>query len=308
MRDPIIIGARGSKLSLWQANLVAAKLEKITSARVEVKKIKTTGDKILDSPLAKIGDKGLFVKEIEVALSVSEIDLAVHSAKDLPTETPSDLTIAAILKRDDHHDALISREKLTLNDLPQNATIGTSSLRRKAQLLNFRQDFKFADLRGNVETRIRKMNEGQFDAIILSAAGLDRLGLSEIITERISTDICLSAVGQGTIAVEARKDDSEMFELLKHLDHEPTRVAVLAERSLLRRLEGGCQVPIGAHGEIEGGELELEAIVASLDGKDLIRGTIFGDPSDPEATGLALAQKLLDKGAGAILAEIRSMA
>lgn len=301
----IIIGSRGSQLAFWQANYVASFLKERGIDQIEIKKIKTTGDKILDAPLAKIGDKGLFVKEIELALSSGEIDLAVHSMKDVPTEIPSNLKIAAILKREDPRDVLISRDNLSLFSLPPGVAIGTSSLRRKAQLLHLRPDFQMVDVRGNLDTRLRKMAEGQFEAMILSAAGIDRLGWSDRITQRIPSEVCLSAVGQGAIGVEIRKDDLEMGEAVSSLDDFATHIAILAERALMKRLEGGCQVPIGALGQIQDGKLSLQAVVASLDGEKLFRDEITGSSDEAESLGVRLAEKLLEMGADEILREIR---
>lgn len=306
MGREIVIGTRGSRLALWQANFVAEAISsKNPSYSVSLRKIKTTGDKILDSPLAKIGERGLFVKEIEHALSRGEVDLAVHSMKDVPTEIPTELTIAAMTEREDPFDALISREGNHLNDLPNGAVIGTSSLRRRAQLLAHRPDLNFVDLRGNVDTRVRKMYEQNLDAIILSGVGLIRLGWGERITERISYDVMLPGVGQGVIAIEVRKDDQDMLELVRLLNDSITESSVLAERALLRRLEGGCQVPLGALGVIEDNKLVLEAAVASVDGSKLIRDSMEDEPEQPEELGIRLAERLLEQGADKILEEIR---
>ncbi|MFZ3062634.1 MAG: hydroxymethylbilane synthase [Actinomycetota bacterium] len=306
MARQIVIGTRGSRLALWQANFVAEAIKsKNRGYGVSLKKIKTTGDKILDSPLAKIGDKGLFVKEIEHVLARGEVDLAVHSMKDLPTDIPADLTIAAVTKREDPFDALISREGTRLKDLRPGAVIGTSSLRRRAQLLAYRPDLTFVDLRGNVDTRVRKMYEQNLDAIILSGVGLIRLGWGDRITERISYDVMVPGVGQGAIAIEARRDDQEILELASLLNDSTTERAVLAERALLRRLEGGCQVPLGALAVIEDHKLVLEAAVASVDGSELIRDSMEGEPEQPEELGIRLAEKLLERGADIILEEIR---
>ncbi len=302
----VVIGTRGSRLALWQANFVAEAINsKNPGYGVSLKKVKTTGDKILDSPLAKIGDKGLFVKEIEHALTRGEVDLAVHSMKDLPTDIPAGLTIAAVTKREDPFDALISREGNRLKDLRPGAVIGTSSLRRRAQLLAYRPDLTFVDLRGNVDTRVRKMFEQNLDAIVLSGVGLIRLGWGDRITERISYDVMIPGVGQGAIAIEARRDDQEILELASLLNDSTTERAILAERALLRRLEGGCQVPLGALAVIEDGKLILEAAVASVDGSELIRDSMKGEPEQPEELGIRLAEKLLERGADKILEEIR---
>lgn len=307
MSKKVIIGTRGSKLALWQANFVANKLKSADQElEVEIKTIKTKGDKILDVSLAKIGGKGLFVKEIELALIRGEVDLAVHSMKDLPTEIPEELKLGAILERDDPRDALISKDGLTLAELPQASRVGTSSLRRQAQLLNWRADFTLVDVRGNLDTRIRKMKEGQFEAIIVSSAGVDRMGWQDLITERIPPDILLPAVGQGTIAVEVRTNDDYMTGLTSIINHRPTQLAILAERALMRRLEGGCQVPVGALGKADDDKLELQGIVASLDGKRLLKDSIQGASAQAESLGTALADKLLAQGADEILKEIRA--
>ncbi|MBE0446841.1 MAG: hydroxymethylbilane synthase [Actinobacteria bacterium] len=303
-----ILGTRGSKLALWQSNHIASILTEKAGVEVELKIIKTQGDKILDAPLSKIGDKGLFVKEIETALIEGEADLAVHSSKDVPTAIPEQLMLGAFLERADARDVLISKSGKNLLNLPEGAVIGTSSLRRRAQILNRRPDLKIEDVRGNLDTRLRKMDEGLFDAIILAAAGLDRMGWNEGITERISPDVMLSAVGQGAIAVEIRKNDKEMLDLMKHLEDPVTRAAVTAERALLRELEGGCQIPIGAFGVVEDGKLKLDGMVAGLDGKKLVRGIIIGDPQEAEELGVQLADKLRDIGADEILAEVRAEA
>ncbi len=301
----ILIGTRGSQLAVWQAEFVAKNLKKFFSGQVELVRIKTTGDKILDSPLAKIGGKGLFVKEIEEALLKGKIDLAVHSMKDVPTEFPDGLKVGAMLEREDPGDALISKENRKLKDLSENAIVATSSLRRKAQLLNFRPDLKVVDVRGNLDTRVKKMEAGLFDAIILAMAGLIRMGWKEKITESISLDIMLPAVGQGSIGIETRKDDKEIAELVSNLNHEETYNSLVAERAFLRELEGGCQVPIGALGKAEKGKLELSGMVASLDGKILIRDTVSGKSEEAENLGILLAQKLLARGAREILKGIR---
>jgi len=301
-----ILGTRGSKLAMWQSEHVASILQEKADVEVELKIIKTQGDKILDVALSKIGDKGLFVKEIETALLEGEADLAVHSSKDVPTQIPNGLTLGAFLKRVDPRDVLISKSGEGIDGLPEGAVVGTSSLRRIAQVLNRRPDLQIKDVRGNLDTRLRKMDEGLFDAIILAAAGLDRMGWSEGITERISSDIMLSAVGQGAIAVEIRENDEEMLELMKHLDDPATRAAVTAERALMRELEGGCQIPIGSLGTVENGVLRLDGMVASLDGTRLIRDEVLGNPQEAEALGITLADKLKAQGADEILAEVRA--
>lgn len=305
--NKVVIGSRGSALAMWQTNHVAEMLRQKFGVETEIVRIKTTGDKILDSPLAKIGSKGLFVKEIEIALQEKRIDLAVHSAKDVPTETPEGLVIAAFLEREDPRDALISKDGSILSELPRGAMVGTSSLRRRAQLLHFRPDLQLVDVRGNVDTRLRKMNEGQFDAIILAKAGLKRMGHEGDITEVISTDVMLPAVGQGSIAVECRADDERILEMLAEINHPDTGCAVKAERALMRELEGGCQVPIGAYARIEDSRLVMDAMIASLDGKVLIRDRIEGSPDEAESLGRELARRLYQAGGSDILEEIRKM-
>lgn len=305
MRPDLVIGTRGSQLAMWQAEFVRSKILAAYGGQVTLKKIKTTGDKILDSPLAKIGDRGLFVKEIEVALAKKEVDLAVHSMKDLPTEILPELTVGAYLKRDNPADALISREGKGLDDLPEGAVIGTSSLRRKAQLMAYRPDFRFVDMRGNVDTRLRKLEEQKLDAILLSGAGLTRLGWEDKITERIPTDIVVPAVGQGVIAVEIRKDDEEMLEVADDLNDTTTQYCVVAERAFSLAIEGGCQIPMGALAEIDGGVMKLRAVVASLDGKTILKDYIEGDPSEGDRMGQNLALRMIEAGADKILDEIR---
>ena len=305
-RKKFVLGTRGSKLALWQSEHVASILTEKAGVEVELKTIKTQGDKILDVALAKIGDKGLFVKEIETALMEGEVDFAVHSSKDVPTQIPEPLMLGAFLKRADPRDVLISKTGQGLDDLPAGSVIGTSSLRRVAQVLHRRPDLKIADVRGNLDTRLRKMEEGLFDAIILAAAGLDRMGWNEGITERIPSSVMLSAVGQGAIAVEVRKGDEDVLKLMAYLEDSTTRAAVTAERALLRELEGGCQIPIGALGTFEDGKLRLDGMVASLDGTRLIRDSIAGDPAEADALGVSLANKLIEMGADDILAEVRA--
>jgi len=293
---------------MWQTRHVEALLKERFGVETEIVRIKTTGDKILDSPLAKIGSKGLFVKEIEIALQERRIDIAVHSAKDVPTETPAGLVIKAFLEREDPRDVLISRDRTPLSALPRGAVVATSSLRRRAQLLHYRPDLKLTDVRGNVDTRLRKMNEGQFDAIILARAGVKRLGYEEHITEIISPDIMLHAVGQGSIAIECRDEEGEIVAMVEALSHRETALAVRAERALMRALEGGCQVPIGAHGMFRDSRLVLEGVVASVDGTRLVRDVMEGPADDPEKLGTDLAEVLLGKGAEEILDEIRRAA
>ena len=306
-KNNIIIATRGSKLALWQAEWVRAGLLKINpDLNIELKKIKTTGDKILDVPLARVGGKGLFVKEIEEAMLRGEADMAVHSMKDVPADLPEGLHLCAICKREDPRDALIAGTQTmkTFNELPQGARIGTSSLRRICQALNIRPDLKITQLRGNVDTRIRKLDEGGFDAIILAAAGVKRLGRADRITEILSPALCLPAAGQGAVGIECRVDDEFMNGLLKKLDHEETSVCVRAERAFLKKLEGGCQAPIAAYAELKDGDIVIEGLVGSLKGETLIKDVMQGKPENAGILGATLAEKMLSQGAGEILAGI----
>ena len=306
--DEIRIGTRGSSLALYQANWVKQCLEdKYPHLTVTLKKIKTKGDKILDSPLAKIGGKGLFVKEIEDALLRKDIDIAVHSMKDVPTEIPSRLHIAAIPERDDPRDACISRNGVPFAKLASGARVGTSSLRRQAQLIGLRPDLVYTTLRGNLDTRIRKLTDGQFDAIIVAMAGLKRLKMEARATEVLSPEVFLPAIGQGALAIESRRDDARITELISFFDHHPTRIAVAAERAFLRRLGGGCQVPIAAHGVLNGSSLTLTGLVASVDGKQRVKARSQRSVPDIQAAekmGSDLADMLLTQGAQGILSTI----
>lgn len=305
MRKEIRIGTRSSALALWQAEWVKSELEKkYPGLKVSLTKIKTTGDKILDVPLAKVGGKGLFVKEIEEAMLANEIDIAVHSMKDVPTFFPDGLHLSCITKREDPRDALLTRNKIKFKDLPNGANVGTSSLRRQAQLMSVRPDFIIHQLRGNVDTRLRKLKEGQYDAIILAAAGVKRLGLAENVTEYIDPAISLPAIGQGALGIECRVNDRELNDMISFFNHAESRVCVTGERALLRRLEGGCQVPIACYGEMKNGSLHLTGLVGSVDGKRIIRDEIQGDPDTAEKMGVTLAEKLLSRGADVILREV----
>ena len=301
----IVIGSRGSQLALWQANWVKSELEHLhDNADIDIRIIATSGDNIQDVPLAKIGGKGLFVKEIEEALLANEIDLAVHSMKDVPMELPTELGISVITKRENPLDALISKNGEKLADLPQGATIGTSSLRRSSQLLKYRDDFKIHPLRGNVDTRLRKVEEGKYDAILLASAGLNRLGWANRITEEISHDILLPAMGQGALGIETRLDDTKIYDLISTLNHEQTHYAVSAERSLVGRLDGGCQVPIGAYARVEKGLITLKGLVASLDGKIIYKLENVGPVDDAINIGQELGAQLLKMGANEILEKL----
>lgn len=305
MRE-IVIGTRDSALALWQTDCVRAALQAAhPQLTFTVKKIKTKGDKLLDVALAKIGDKGLFTKELEMAMLQGEIDLAVHSMKDLPTQLPPGLRLGAVMKRAEPGDVLLSPFGYTLDTLPQGAKVGTSSLRRRAQLLSHRPDLKIEDLRGNVGTRIAKMEREGFDAIILAAAGVQRLGYDHLVTQHIPYDLCLPAVGQGAIGVEIRENDRELLSLLQKIADPDTTAAVRAERAFLRTLEGGCQIPIGALARLEEGKLVLRGLVASLDGARVVRGIEAGSPEEPEKLGQELARRLLAEGAQGILNQLR---
>lgn len=302
----IIIATRGSKLALWQAEWIKSQLKEIEpELEIELNKIKTTGDKILDVPLAQVGGKGLFVKEIEEALLRGEADLAVHSMKDVPTDLPEGLHLCSITKREDPRDAFIAGKGIkSFSAMPQGATVGTSSLRRICQLLNKRPDLKITQLRGNVDTRLRKLAEGEFDAIILATAGVKRLGFSDRITERLPVDLSLPAIGQGAVGIECRVDDPFINTLLKKLNHEETSVCVRAERAFLKKLEGGCQVPVAAYAQLQEGKIVIAGLVGSVDGKTLIKDNIHGKPEEAESLGTTLAEKLLSKGAKEILDEV----
>jgi len=292
-------------LALWQANWVKSELEKrYPGMVVELEKIKTTGDKITDVPLAMVGGKGLFVKEIEEALLEKRVHLAVHSMKDVPTFFPEGLALRCITKREDPRDAVFSRNHVKLLDLPQGAKIGTSSLRRQSQLLHARPDFKILQLRGNLDTRLQKLADGHYDAIILAGAGVKRLGWQDRITELLSTEISLPAIGQGALGIETPIDDAETNELVDFFNHPATSCCVRAERALLKRLEGGCQVPIAAYGTLEGDVLTLKGLVASPDGKVFVKDSIKGPQKDAEKMGVELAEKLLGMGAYDILKEL----
>jgi hydroxymethylbilane synthase len=292
----LVIASRGSQLALWQARWVSAQLTALGhECRIEI--IKTTGDKITDVPLAKVGTKGLFTKEIEEALLDRRADLAVHSLKDLPTELPEGLVLAAVPEREDPRDAVVGKR---LADLPAGARVGTSSLRRSAQLRKLRPDLTIESVRGNLDTRLRKLDEGQYDAILLAAAGLKRLGWGGRIAEILPAETMCSAVGQGALAIETRASGAG-FDAVQAMDHADTHAAVLAERGVLSALGGGCQVPIGAHATVEGGRLQLLGVVASPDGDEVIRGTASGAVSAAESLGRALGNELLERGARRIL-------
>lgn len=299
------IGTRKSKLALWQSEWVKNQIEAHhPRVAVELVKITTKGDKILDSPLSKIGGKGLFVKEIEDALLKGVIDIAVHSMKDVPADLPEGLSLCCFPKREDPRDALISSDGRKLEELPPGAKVGTSSLRRIAQVLHLRPDLQPLTLRGNVDTRLRKLDAGEFQAIILASAGLKRLGLSSRVDELFPIETMIPAIGQGVLGLEVRAGDRETSEILSIMNHYPTEVTVRAERAFLKELEGGCQVPIAAHAYYDHGKIRLEGMVADLEGRMMIKDKCFGDDSDPEGIGIGLAKTLLDRGADKILANI----
>ena len=289
MPNTIRIGTRGSELALWQTYHVKALLEAFfPGIAIDVQKIKTTGDKILDTPLAKIGDKGLFTKELEIALLDDRVDIAVHSFKDVPTLVPEGLTITAVLEREDVR-----------------SIIATGSLRRKCQLLNAHPDIQIVEIRGNLNTRIKKLDSSEWDGMILAKAGVTRLGWAQRITDILPIDLMLPAVGQGALAIECRAGNQRVQEMLRPLHHHTTAAAVTAERALLRYLEGGCQIPIGAYGQIIKNEFRLDAVIGSLDGKRIVRGKKIGTIADAEKIGIDLAKELFNQGGREILKEIR---
>jgi len=298
------IGTRKSKLALWQANFVKEFLEKYWGVEVELVKITTTGDKITDVSLAKIGGKGLFVKEIEKALLEGYIDLAVHSLKDVPMEIPEGLILGAITKRETPYDVLISRGGKKLSELPSGAKVGTSSLRRQVQIKKRRKDLRVEVLRGNVDTRMRKLKEGTYDAIVLAYAGVKRMGYLDEVTEILEEFI--PAVGQGSLAIEIREVDRKIEELIKPLNHKESYISALCERAFLRELEGGCQVPIGAFAEVKGGEVRLKAFISDLEAQRFIEGQDIGEVQKAEEVGKRLADRLLNMGGREILEEIYS--
>jgi len=295
------IGSRGSQLALWQANHISALL-RAQGHQVELEIIKTTGDKILDVALAKVGTKGMFTKEIEEALAEGRVDLAVHSLKDLPTELSAGFEIAAITKRENSQDVFCSVDHNSINDLPTGARVGTSSLRRQAQLKALRPDLEIHPLRGNVDTRLRKLAEGEYDAVILAAAGLNRLGKTDLVKQVIPKDIMCPAAGQGALGIEIRAGDAATRQYLAFLDDPDARAATTCERALLNKLGGGCQVPIGAAAEVRKGLLHLDAIVANPDGSKILRESCDG--TDPEKLGSEVGETLLRRGGDAILEEV----
>jgi hydroxymethylbilane synthase len=306
LKKKIIIGSRGSELALWQANFVKRELEKKHQQIIaEIKIVKTKGDKILDVALSKIGDKSIFTKELETQLIARKIDIAVHSLKDLQTQLPEELKLAAVSKRHPVEDVLIAKKKgTTLDNLRENAIVATGSLRRKCQLLHLRPDIKVVDLRGNVPSRIQRFLKSDWDAVILARAGIERLNLKKYISSYISTNHILPAVGQGAIGIETHIENNFVNDLLLSLHDENTYIAVAAERALLRKLEGGCQVPIGAFAEVKSNGLFLDSLIGSLDGTLTFRKKMRGSKNNPEQLGVKLANNLLNAGAKEILYEI----
>jgi hydroxymethylbilane synthase len=303
------IGTRGSALALWQANHIAARLAELHGLETELVRIRTSGDRMQSAPVAQIseqigaesGMKGIFIKELEDALLANTVDLAVHSMKDVPTEIPEGLAFPAITRREDPRDCLISRSGRSLQGLPPGARVGTSSLRRQAQLRHARPDIVAMDLRGNVDTRLKKLDAGEFDAIVLAVAGVNRLGATARVSQVMNADVMLPAVGQGALGIETRADDMHVSKLVAALDDADTRACVTAERALLHELQGGCQVPLGAWAHLAGGELQIEAGVFSADGKEFVRREERGPASDPFGAGKRLGRILIEAGADRIL-------
>lgn len=299
------IGTRGSKLAIAQSQWVKKRIEtRHTDIQVELVTIKTKGDKILDSPLSQVGGKGLFVKEIEEDLLTKQVDLAVHSMKDVPAELPEELILCSFPEREDPSDVLVSTKDKSIDTLSPRSKVGTSSLRRSAQLLHMRPDLELVPLRGNVDTRLRKLEWGEVDAIVLAAAGLKRLGLEELISHIIPFEQIMPAIGQGALGLEVRRYDERTIDLLDFLNHEPTEVAVRAERSFLKELEGGCQVPIAGLARLDGDAVHLKGMVAELDGSRIVSDEITGKKGQAEEIGIRLAGRLLAAGADGILASV----
>jgi len=305
MKKTLRIATRKSPLAMWQAEFVKAELEKIFPAlEIELLPMSTKGDKILDVPLAKIGGKGLFIKELEDCMLAGEADIAIHSMKDVPMELPEGFALGAILERHAPTDAFVSNNYATFDSLPKGAILGTSSLRRKAQLLAARPDLDVRDLRGNVGTRLGKMDAGEYDAIVLATSGLQRLELDERIRHEISPELCLPAVTQGTLGIEYFENDQETLDIIKVLNHRDSEIRSIAERAMNHRLEGGCQVPIGVFAELDGDKIFIRGLVAELDGSVVLTASIEGDKKDAKALGTTLGEKLLAQGAKAILDEV----
>lgn len=306
MRNKLVIGSRGSRLALWQTNFIKEQLQSFfPETEFEIKIIKTTGDKLLDVALSKIGDKGLFTRQIETALLEGEIDFAVHSLKDLQTVQPEGLKIGAITAREISNDVLISQKYDSIAELPRGAEVATGSLRRRSQILNRRPDLLVSEIRGNVPTRIEKFLESDADALILAFAGVHRLGLDAFIKQVIPLDVMIPAVGQGALGIEIRKSDAEIQAMLEKINDEPTAICTAAERSFLRKLEGGCQVPIAGHARLDGDRVYLQGFAGSADGKIVIKDSISGDKRKAVNLGKELAERLIEKGADALLEAVR---
>jgi hydroxymethylbilane synthase len=304
----LTVGTRGSKLSLIQTNIVIQKLrEKVPELEIEVKVIRTTGDQITRKPLVSIKEKGIFEKEIDKAVLRGEIDFAVHSMKDVPILQPPKTTIVAVPERESPYDVLVSKDGLRLKDLPNEALVGTGSPRRMAQLRRVRPDLKVKSIRGNVDTRVRKLKQGLYDAIILAEAGLQRLNMQDCITERLSLKDFTPAPGQGALAVVAREDNRKVIEVLKWVNHQPSMASVLAERAFIRKIGGGCKVPLGAIAQVQNNELSLHASVLSPDGKTKIQTSKVGDPASPEELGFKVAQEILVIGAASLIRRWRNL-
>ncbi len=307
MKKNICIGTRGSQLALWQANFIKSEIERLfPDLIVELKIIKTTGDMITDRPLAMVGGKGLFVKEIETALLNNDIDIAVHSMKDMPGELPCGLIIGAIPERENPFDVLISKDNSLLADYKKGAKIGTSSLRRASQIKHIRPDVEIESIRGNLDTRIKKLKAGDYDAIVLAAAGLCRLGQDSAITEYLDETIMIPAVGQGALCIETRDNDDDIAAIMKKLDHRDTRICVTGERAFLKQIEGSCHIPVACFGKIKGHDVLLTAVVASEDGKELIKEHFLSPINKVEPSGQALAVKVLEKGGKKILEQLNA--
>jgi hydroxymethylbilane synthase len=303
----IVIGSRGSELALWQTNWVKKQLEDLySSVKISVKIIKTEGDKILEVALSKIGDKGLFTKAIEEALLEGSIDIAVHSLKDLQTTLPYGLCIGALSKREDRHDAFISLKHNSLAELPEGSIIATGSLRRKCQLLNYRSDLNIIDVRGNINTRLRKLETEGWDGMILALAGIKRLGLREHLKQVIPEDVILPAVSQGVMAVETRSDNKDLLKMIEPLSDKYSMYEITAERSLLKTVEGGCQVPVGVYTKIDNGMIQLDAMIGSVDGKQIVRCNMKDNVENSEELGKRVGLNLLERGGREILASLRS--
>ena len=307
MTDIIRIATRKSPLALWQAEFVKQRLMDFNPGlQVELVKLMTQSDKILDTPLAKVGGKGLFVKELEQGMLRGEADIAVHSMKDVPVQFPDGLHLAVICEREDPRDAFVSNNYDSLDQLPKGSVVGTSSLRRQCQLRHIRPDLQIKDLRGNVNTRLSKLDEGQYDAIILASAGLIRLGFEARISSYIETTVSLPAIGQGAVGIECRENDQRILSYIRPLNHEHTHICVAAERALNEGLEGGCQVPIGGFAQLENGRLQLRGLVGQPDGSEIIRGEVSGSAEDAVTLGKQLADDLLSRGARKILDAVYS--